>query len=296
LTRSALDNTPITFRCNPIGVGFRSLEVMRRPAAPGRVLSLAPAMGLLLGLALAVTGCGAGHSTSAPGTGSPAPATPTAGSGTGDGTLARRAPASTPSTRPFDLHAHSTTDPSSIWVVVNKKHPITPSDFVPDIAIVRGYQVARAAAPALTRMLDASDRAGMGFKIESAYRSYGYQVSVHGALVSSRGQAYADRLSARPGYSEHQTGLAVDLITPDDPACDFEACFAHTAGGRWIRANSWRFGFIVRYTPADEAVTGYSPEPWHLRYVGRALARHMHVTGVATLEQVFGIAGGGYPS
>ncbi|HET6153849.1 MAG TPA: M15 family metallopeptidase [Marmoricola sp.] len=198
-------------------------------------------------------------------------------------------------TFPLDTSLHSTTDPRSIWVVVNKKHPIHPLDYRPDIAIVRGYQVATAAAGGLNDLLNAGDRAGLGLKIESAFRSYDYQVSVHGSLVASEGQAAADRISARPGYSEHQTGLAVDLITPGRPGCDFEACFGRTAAGRWLSANVWRYGFLVRYTVADQAVTGYQPEPWHLRYVGTALSTAMHTANVATLEQVFGIPGGDYP-
>jgi D-alanyl-D-alanine carboxypeptidase len=196
--------------------------------------------------------------------------------------------------RPVDLGAHSTTDPSSIWVVVNKTHPISPAEFRPDLTIVRGYQVARPAAPPLERLLEAGDRRGLGLKIESAFRSYAYQLHVHAATVASRGEAEADRLSARAGYSEHQTGLAVDLITPGDPRCDFEPCFAHTPAGRWLATNAWRWGFVVRYQPETTAITGYRPEPWHLRYVGRPLAQEMRRTGVRTLEQVFGITGGDY--
>jgi D-alanyl-D-alanine carboxypeptidase len=195
----------------------------------------------------------------------------------------------------FDLGAHSTTDPSSIWVVVNKTHPISPAAFRPDLAIVRGYQVARPAARPLERLLDAGDRRGLGLKIESAFRSYAYQLHVHAATVASRGEAEADRISARAGYSEHQTGLAVDLVTPGDPGCDFEPCFAHTPAGRWLATDAWRWGFVVRYQPRTTAVTGYAPEPWHLRYVGRPLAEEMRRTGVRTLEQVFGISGGDYP-
>ena len=96
------------------------------------------------------------------------------------------------------------------------------------------------------------------------------------------------------GYSEHQTGLAVDLITPEDPGCDFDACFARTPAGRWLARHAWRFGFVVRYQPATTAITGYSPEPWHLRYVGRPLAGEMRETGIATLEQLFDVPGGDY--
>jgi D-alanyl-D-alanine carboxypeptidase len=88
----------------------------------------------------------------------------------------------------------------------------------------------------------------------------------------------------------------VDLITPDDPACDFEACFARTPGGQWLARSAWRFGFVVRYQPATTAVTGYAPEPWHLRYAGRELAAELHRTGIATLEEFFGVPGGDYPN
>jgi zinc D-Ala-D-Ala carboxypeptidase len=198
--------------------------------------------------------------------------------------------------RPFDRAAHSTADPSSIWVVVNKTHPVTPSAFRPDLAIVRGYQVAVPAARPLERLLAAGDRRGLGLKIASAFRSYDYQLHVHAATAAARGEAEADRLSARAGHSEHQTGLAVDLVTPADPACDFEACFARTPAGRWLARHAVRFGFIVRYQAATSAVTGYAPEPWHLRYVGRPLASELRRTGVATLEEFFGIPGGDYPA
>jgi D-alanyl-D-alanine carboxypeptidase len=207
------------------------------------------------------------------------------------------APPAAPGTaRGFDRTAHSTTDPRSIWVVVNKTHPIAPSDFRPEIDIVRGYQIATEAAGPLSRLLDASDRLGLGFKIASAFRSYDYQLNVHAATAAARGDAEADLVSARAGYSEHQTGLAVDLVTPAEPGCDLEACFARTPGGRWLARTAWRFGFVVRYQPATTAVTGYAPEPWHLRYVGRPLAAELHRTGIATLEEFFGIPGGDYPA
>ena len=194
----------------------------------------------------------------------------------------------------FDRAARSTVDPASIWVVVNKKHPIAP-DYRPDIALVRGYQVATPAAGPLTDLLDDSDGQGLGFKIASAYRSHGYQAGVYGNVVAASGQAAADRVSARPGHSEHQTGLAVDLVTPASPGCDFEACFAGTPGGRWLARNAWRHGFVVRYLPGNEAVTGYSPEPWHLRFVGRQLAAELRRTHTDTLEEFFDITGGDYP-
>ena len=164
------------------------------------------------------------------------------------------------------------------------------------LEIVRGYQVTHPAARPLERLLDAGDRRGLGLKIASAFRSYGYQVGVHAATVAARGDGEADRLSARAGYSEHQTGLAVDLITPADPGCDFEACFATSAAGRWLAREGWRWGFVVRYRRETTAITGYAPEPWHLRYVGRPLAAELAATGIGTLEEFFGVRGGDYPS
>jgi D-alanyl-D-alanine carboxypeptidase len=131
------------------------------------------------------------------------------------------------------------------------------------------------------------------FKIASAFRSYGYQRGVYRAQVGRVGRAAADRVSARPGHSEHQTGLAVDLVTPGDPGGDLRACFADRPGGRWIAANAHRYGFVVRYTPGTERVTGYRSEPWHLRFVGAALARELHERP-ATLEEFFDVPGGDY--
>ena len=244
---------------------------------------------LVIGGVTAISGGGASPS-------SVAKVLPNPGSGSTFTTLDARQEPATPTREPFDRTAHSTTDPASIWVIVNKTHPIARPDFRPEIEIVRGYQVATAAAGPLQRLLDAGDRRGLGFKIASAFRSYGYQLHVHAATAAARGDAEADLVSARAGYSEHQTGLAVDLVTPDDPACDFDACFARTPGGRWLARTAWRFGFVVRYQPATTDVTGYAPEPWHLRYVGRPLAAELHRTGIATLEEFFDVPGGDYPT
>jgi zinc D-Ala-D-Ala carboxypeptidase len=195
----------------------------------------------------------------------------------------------------LDLRAHSTTDPSSIWVVVNKTHPIDPLDFTPRLTVVRGYRVAEPAASPLADLLAAGDAAGMGFKIESAYRSYGYQEGVHAGVVASTGQARR-RSCVGPRRVQRARDRAGhrDLITPAHPDCDMDACFATTPAGRWLAQNAWRFGFLVRYTPRNEAITGYSPEPWHIRYIGRPLAAAMRTAGIATLEQVFHVSGGNY--
>jgi D-alanyl-D-alanine carboxypeptidase len=204
----------------------------------------------------------------------------------------RVAPSPAATTPPFDRTARSTTAPSSPWVVVNKTHPL-PASYRPDLGIVRGYQVAPPLVGPLTRLLEEAAGDGVRFKIASAFRSYGYQRRVYEEQLARRGRAAADRVSARPGHSEHQTGLAVDLVTPRDPGCDLQACFARRPGGRWIAAHAWRYGFVVRYPAGSERVTGYQAEPWHLRYVGAPLARELHET-TATLEEFFDVPGGDY--
>lgn len=191
------------------------------------------------------------------------------------------------------LRGHSLTDPSSPWVVVNKRRPLDP-DYRPRTAVVRGYQVARIAAAPLEDLMRAADGKGLGLKIASAFRSYGYQQQVHAAAVATRGREAAELRSARPGHSEHQTGLAVDVVTPADTSCSFDPCFGEQPAGRWLERQAWRHGFIVRYLRQDTAVTGYQPEPWHLRFVGRRLAAELHRTGITTLEEYFDVPGGDY--
>ena len=124
---------------------------------------------------------------------------------------------------------------------------------------------------------------GASLSVVSPYRSYTSQVSVYAGWVKRLGKAQADRQSARPGHSEHQTGLAVDINTA------VAQSFATTPAGKWLAANSWRYGFILRYPDGKEPVTGYEFEPWHFRYVGVALATEMHTTKITTLEEFFGL-------
>jgi D-alanyl-D-alanine carboxypeptidase len=114
-------------------------------------------------------------------------------------------------------------------------------------------------------MAAAARAEGVVLLAASAYRSYEYQVEVYARNVASDGQAEADRVSARPGYSQHQTGLALDFGPIDNS-------FAETAAGRWIRDNAARFGWSLSFPNGYEAVTGYAWESWHYRYVGPELA------------------------
>ncbi len=140
------------------------------------------------------------------------------------------------------------------------------------------------AASALQQLFaDYTAQTGDHYTVVSPYRSYSTQVSVYNGWVAKLGQTQADRQSARPGTSEHQTGLAVDIDTAVSQS------FGATPPGQWLAANSYRYGFVLRYPDGAEAVTGYEYEPWHFRYVGVALATEMHDTGIQTLEQFFGL-------
>jgi zinc D-Ala-D-Ala carboxypeptidase len=206
------------------------------------------------------------------------------------------APTPTPTPTPtFNKQALSIDDPNSLWVVVNKLRPLNPTNYAPPlvdvtIAHVYGYQMQAPAAAALAQMAADAAAAGAGqIEAQSAYRSYGAQLSDHAALVARDGEAVADNESARAGYSEHQTGLAVDIAPVPDGGCNLEVCFGATPQGQWLAANAWKYGFLLRY-PADKvAITGYTYEPWHFRYIGIPLATEMHTEGVETLEEFFGL-------
>lgn len=191
----------------------------------------------------------------------------------------------------FDKTAHSTTDATSIWVIVNKQHPLAPLDYVPaDLTPVGNGQYLRAeAAQALATMFADANSAGFTVTAQSGYRSYATQVAVYNNEVKAYGQAVADSESARPGYSEHQSGWAVDL---GSGGCNITDCFGTTPGGVWITANAYKYGFILRYPAGLSNITGYRTESWHFRYVGIPLATEMHKDNVATLEQFFNVSGG----
>jgi D-alanyl-D-alanine carboxypeptidase len=201
----------------------------------------------------------------------------------------RQSPVATPTSTPvetFDRAARSIDDPNSIWVVVDKLRPLQPMDFEPadlvSVPVPHTWEplLRREASDAAVAMFAAArSEAGLALASNSAYRSYGAQQNVY---------VGDDELTARPGFSEHQTGLAID-VGPESGTCVLEVCFADTPEGQWVRDNAHRFGFILRYPADKHAVTGYQFEPWHLRYVGVELAAEMRTSGVTTLEEFFGL-------
>lgn len=185
-------------------------------------------------------------------------------------------------------------NPAAIDVLVNKKHPLVPIDFVPALGAANcsgGVSIAAVAAADLQALCDEAAAAGVPLGASSSYRSYGTQVGTYNYWVSRDGQAAADTYSARPGYSEHQTGLSLDFRVPGGASLDG---FTGTPQQLWLAANGSRYGFIQRYTSGNSAETGYIGETWHYRYIGRAAAADYTARGVSSLEAYWGMPGGGY--
>ncbi len=187
-------------------------------------------------------------------------------------------------------------DPHRVWIVVDKRRPLNPIDFEPAEVIAPANmqrtvdgRLQPPAADALTALVAAAADEGVGaIGLNSAYRSYASQTRTYNGYVNSLGRAEADRQSARPGYSEHQTGLATDVAACDG-GCGAIESFGATRQGAWTAANAWRFGFIIRYEDGYTDVSGYQAEPWHLRYIGPELAKAYHEGGFHTLEDFFGL-------
>lgn len=190
----------------------------------------------------------------------------------------------------------SLSDPNREWVVVNKQRPLDPLDYragdliMPqNVRALEDSALRAAAANALTAMVKAASDAGAGeIGYLSAFRSYSTQQSTYAGRVAVGGVAEADRESARAGYSEHQSGLAVDIV-PCDRSCGTLDDVAASTQGAWVREHAWEFGFITRYAEGRESVSGYEPEAWHQRYIGPELARAYHEGGYTTLEEFFGL-------
>ena len=169
-----------------------------------------------------------------------------------------------------------------IQMVVNKKHKL-PADYNPGENPIAGEKVREL----IQKMQE------LGFSISNQYsgfRSYDYQTQLYQNYVNKDGKEAADTYSARPGYSEHQTGLAFDILNGsggllgENPQ-DEKAI-------KWLHSHAHEYGFIVRFQEGKEAITGYQAEAWHLRYVGD-IAEKIY-TSKQTLEEYFGVEGGNY--
>lgn len=175
----------------------------------------------------------------------------------------------------------------SATVVVNKQRPLSPESYAPSpLSEVEGAQLRDDAAQAVGQMLSDMRAEGITVSITSAYRPYDEQVTTYQHWVDVNGQETADTVSARPGHSEHQTGLAVDLA--DGSGCDLQECFADTEAAQWAAEHAHEYGLVLRFPSGGQDVTGYAYEPWHYRYLGQEEAARFHDAGAETLEEFYG--------
>ena len=185
----------------------------------------------------------------------------------------------------------------SLWVVVNKQRPLNPINYQPANLVAPisaglsfnpyGRKLRKEAAAGVIELAKAMNAAGKGvLVIQSAYRSYSEQVAVHDKMVKNYGFAKGEAVAARAGFSEHQTGLAMD-ISARGQGCRIRVCFGQTKAGIWLAKNAYKYGFIIRYPKGSTPMTGYQYEPWHLRFVGVFLATKMKNKKIQILENYF---------
>ncbi|ANU12102.1 D-alanyl-D-alanine carboxypeptidase [Planococcus antarcticus DSM 14505] len=164
-------------------------------------------------------------------------------------------------------------------LLANKQHPL-PETYAPG-------EVAEART-AFETMKSAAAEAGLNLSAFSTYRDFARQKQLYEGYVAKDGQQAADRYSARPGYSEHQTGLAFDIGEAGLEQHWASASFGDTTGGKWLATNAHKYGFILRYPEGSEQITGYMHESWHFRYVGKDIATEIYQKDI-TLEEYLGI-------
>ena len=222
---------------------------------------------------LLLAGCGASHKNS----------TAKTGSSTSNGVTIGIVPSASATQSTGGAHALASPTPaaacgpSDILFLVDKDHALPPDYVPPDLVTVRApdaspgapttVQLRKVAADAMTQMLTDARAQSINLLAQSGYRSYDYQAQVYGNEVQTFGQAKADSESARPGHSEHQLGLAMDFTTRA-LGYDLNDSFAATPEGRWLAQSAARYGFVLSYPQGKDALTGYTYEPWHYRYIG----------------------------
>lgn len=180
-------------------------------------------------------------------------------------------------------------------ILINKTHPVDenykPDDltgikyFASDRSPEGRYMRAEAAAQ-FEKLVEAAAQEGCELVMTTAYRSYGFQNILYTNYVKQSGEEAANKFSAKPGQSEHQSGLAVDV---SGPSVDYRLSddFGETPEGAWMAEHAHEFGFILRFPLGKEDITGYQYEPWHLRYVGQPAADEIYKQGI-TLEEYLG--------
>lgn len=185
----------------------------------------------------------------------------------------------------------ATPAPNDLLFPVSRDRALPPDYVPPDLVSLEGivptvrgsHQARQLVIDDLRRMVAAMRAVGLNPVIASAYRSYAVQEATYAYWVRTLGQAQADRVSAKPGHSEHQLGTAIDFASAEN-GYELDESFATTREGRWLLANAARYGFVLSYPAGAEAVTGYAYEPWHYRYVGPVHAQAIAASGRPPIE------------
>ena len=181
---------------------------------------------------------------------------------------------------------------TGLLILVNKSNYLDENYKPADLAPIEYFAKDRSAearfmrteaAEHFNKMMLAGRESGFEIVMTTAYRSYGFQSILYNNYVANYGQAEADKYSAKPGYSEHQTGLAVDVTAPSVGYALTEA-FDQTSEWKWLDENAADYGFILRYPKGKSGTTGYMYEPWHFRYVGIEAAKNITEREI-TLEE-----------
>ena len=180
------------------------------------------------------------------------------------------------------------TEPDIYLVLVNKEFKL-PDDYIPSNLEIISNEYAndnkylRSEAKEAFESLS-HDAKDLGYKViaVSTYRDYDYQNRLYNEYVEEKGIGYADKCSARPGHSEHQTGLAVDVEGSNNDYDEFE----NSIEFEWMKNNAYKYGFILRYPRGKEKITGFKYEPWHYRYVGKDAAKVIYEENI-TLEEYY---------
>lgn len=146
----------------------------------------------------------------------------------------------------------------------------------------------KVAAKALEKMFHAAEKKGIILYGVSGYRSYERQKNIYNRNVSLHGKKATDALSAKPGSSEHQTGLTID-VSASSVNCLLTERLSTTREGKWLAKNAHKYGFIIRYPKGKSKITGYSYEPWHIRYLGITVATYLYKRNL-TLEEYYGVS------
>lgn len=190
------------------------------------------------------------------------------------------------------------TIPGSITALVNRDYPLpstyTPSDLVEaKIRFSFNYsndkrKLRKPAAKALEKMFKAAEKEKIILYGVSGYRSYVRQKQIYDRNVAVRGKPATDTVSAKPGSSEHQTGLTID-ISARSVGCQLSQAFGDTKEGKWVAKNSYKYGYVIRYPNGKSKITGYHYEPWHIRYVGVSVATYLYKNKL-TLEEYYNVS------